>query len=174
MVLQISLRRRCKGLVSRVAILSVCLLVVIPAAAQSQAAAARHQRLTLPLTSFYDTPRPLPAGRPGELIRSDVFDDYYLPVDFVATRIVYRSLAPSGEAVAVSGVVLVPDRTAPPGGWPVIAWAHDFAGAARQCAPSLWRNLYYGPLLSMYLNLGYAVVATDYAGLGTDGRSAVA
>ncbi len=162
-----------REIASRLAILSICVLLVIPAGANGQAAVAtRHQRLTLPLTSFYDTPHPLPAGKPGELIRSEVFDDYYLPVDFVATRILYRSLGPNGEAVAVSGVVLVPDKTAPAGGWPVIVWAHDFAGAARQCAPSLWRNLYYGPLLSMYLNLGYAVVATDYAGLGTGGRSA--
>jgi pimeloyl-ACP methyl ester carboxylesterase len=33
--------------------------------------------------------------------------------------------------------------------------------------------LYYGPLLAMYVHLGYAVVATDYVGLGTQSRSAV-
>src|SRR5580704_16693718 len=60
----------------------------------------------------------------------------------------------------------------PAGGCPVIAWAHGFNGAARQCAPSLMRGLYYGPFLSMYVNLGYAVVATDYAGLGTDFHNA--
>jgi pimeloyl-ACP methyl ester carboxylesterase len=64
-------------------------------------------------------------------------------------------------------VVLVPDGTPPAGGWPVIAWAHDFIGSARQCAPSLRRNLNEGPLLSMYVGVGYAVVASDYAGLGT-------
>ncbi len=149
-------------------------LAIDPASAQNPPAiTTRHQRLTLPLTKFYDTPHPLPPGKPGELIRAEPFDDYYLPVDFTATRILYRSLSPRGDGVAVSGVVLVPDGTPPAGGWPVIAWAHDFVGAARQCAPSLWRNLYYGPLLSMYLNLGYAVVASDYAGLGTDFRSAV-
>jgi len=126
----------------------------------------------LPLTNFYDAPHPLPPGKPGELIRSQPYDEYYFPIDFSATRILYRSLSPQGDEVAVSGVVLVPDRTPPAGGWPVIAWAHGFTGAARQCAPSLWRNLYYGPLLAMYLNLGYALVATDYAGLGTNSRSA--
>jgi pimeloyl-ACP methyl ester carboxylesterase len=34
------------------------------------------------------------------------------------------------------------------------------------------RNLGHGPFLSMYANLGYAVVATDYTGLGTDFRNA--
>jgi hypothetical protein len=69
-------------------------------------------------------------------------------------------------------VVLVPDDPPPPGGWPLIAWAHGFTGSARRCAPSLMRNLHEGPLLSMYVNLGYAVVATDYAGLGTSFRNA--
>jgi pimeloyl-ACP methyl ester carboxylesterase len=79
----------------------------------------------------------------------------------------YHSISPSGEDVAVSGVVLVPDGTPPAGRWPIIAWAHDFVGSARQCAPSLLRNLNEGPLLSMYAGMGYAVVASDYAGLGT-------
>jgi len=35
------------------------------------------------------------------------------------------------------------------------------------------KNLGVGPLLSMYANLGYAVVATDYAGLGADSGPSV-
>ncbi len=138
---------------------------------QSQAPALAkpsHARRTLPLTKFYDTPNPLPVGKPGELIRSEPFDEYDLPYEISAVRILYHSRSPSGEDVAVSGVVLVPDGTPPAGRWPVIAWAHDFVGSARQCAPSLLRNLNEGPLLSMYVGLGYAVVASDYAGLGTN------
>jgi pimeloyl-ACP methyl ester carboxylesterase len=138
--------------------------------AQSQAPAPakpRHTPRTFPLTKFYDTPHLLPAGKPGELIRSEPFDQYDLPYEISAVRILYHSRSPSGEDVAVSGVVLVPDGTPPAGGWPVIAWAHDFIGSARQCAPSLRRNLNEGPLLSMYVSVGYAVVASDYAGLGT-------
>ncbi len=133
-----------------------------------------HGRIQrLPLTKFYDDPHPLSPGKPGELIRSEPADDYALAADFSAFRILYHSRAADGRDVAASGVVLVPDGKPPAGGWPVIAWAHGFSDAARQCAPSLFRNLYYGPLLSMYVNLGYAVVATDYTGLGTDFRSAV-
>jgi hypothetical protein len=50
----------------------------------------------------------------------------------------------------------------------VIAWAHEFRGAARQCAPSLMKNLGAGPILAMYANLGNVVVTTDYSGLGAD------
>jgi alpha-beta hydrolase superfamily lysophospholipase len=138
--------------------------------AQSQAPASAkpaHAPRTLPLTKFYDTPNPLPAGKPGELIRSEPFSEYDLPYDISAVRILYHSRSQGGEDVAVSGVALVPEGTPPAGGWPVIAWAHDFVGSARQCAPSLLRNLNEGPLLSMYVGLGYAVVASDYAGLGT-------
>jgi hypothetical protein len=163
------------------AAITVCVLVVTPLAvmpvcAQSQPAAPARRsglRRTLQLTKFYDTPDPLPPGKPGKLIRSEPADEYYLSADFSAVRILYHSRSASGGEVAASGVVLVPDGTPPAGGWPVIAWAHGFSGAARQCAPSLLRNLYYGPLLSMYVNLGYAVVATDYTGLGTNFRSAV-
>lgn len=123
---------------------------------------------TLPLTSFYDAPHPLPPGKPGELIRSEPTDEYALPFEVSAWRILYHSRTANGEDVAVSAVVLVPDGKAPASGWPVIAWAHEFRGAARPCAPSLMKNLGVGPILAMYANLGYAVVATDYSGLGSD------
>jgi Secretory lipase len=123
---------------------------------------------TLPLTSFYDAPHPLHPGKPGELIRSEPIDQYNLPFELSALRILYHSQTANGEDVAVSAVVLIPDGKPPVGGWPVIAWAHEFRGAARQCAPSLMKNLGAGPILAMYANLGYAVVATDYSGLGAD------
>jgi hypothetical protein len=128
---------------------------------------------TLPRTSFYDTPHPLPPGKPGELIRSKPTDEYNLPFELSAWRILYHSRTAKGEDVPVSAVVLIPDGKPPTGGWSVIAWAHQYRGAARQCAPSLMKNLGVGPLLAMYANLGYAVVATDYYGLGADSRNPV-
>jgi pimeloyl-ACP methyl ester carboxylesterase len=139
---------------------------------QAQTAPAKRFRpsATLPLTAFYDTPRPLSPGKPGELIRSESIDQYNLPYELSALRILYHSRTANGEDVAVSGVVLLPDSKPPANGWPVIAWAHDFRGATRPCAPSLMKNLGEGPILAMYANLGYAVVATDYAGLGANGK----
>ena len=142
---------------------------------QSQTESQRDRpqfRVFLPLTNFYSTPRPLPSGQPGELIRSEEFDEYQLPEGVSAFRILYHSRSASGSDVAASGVVLTPDQPPPAAGWPVIAWAHGFTGIARHCAPSLMRNLNEGPFLSMYVKLGYAVVATDYVGLGTDFRTA--
>jgi pimeloyl-ACP methyl ester carboxylesterase len=122
----------------------------------------------LPLSKFYDTPDPFPVGQPGELIRSEPFYEYLLPYTILAVRILYHSRSAHEKDVAASGVVLLPRGTAPAGGWPIIAWAHDLTGSARQCAPSLLKTLNEGPLLSMYVGLGYAVVAPDYTGLGTN------
>jgi len=56
------------------------------------------------------------------------------------------------------------------GGWPVIAWAHGTVGFPDICAPSFngWseRDTAY---LNGWLKQGYAIVASDYEGLGTDG-----
>jgi len=158
------------------AVTAAILFVANPTFAQAPTPAPvkRSQILhTLPLTRFYDTPHPLPAGKPGELIGSESFEEYELPPEVSAVRILYHSRSASGEDVATSGVVLIPSEEKPPaGGWPVLAWAHGATGVARQCAPSLMRNVGHGPFLSMYVNLGYAVVATDYAGLGTNFRNA--
>ena len=155
---------------------TAAILFASPAFAQAPATAPvkRSQILhTLPLTKFYDAPHPLPAGKLGELIRSESFDEYELPPEVSAVRILYHSRSASGEDVATSGVVLIPSDEKPPsGGWPIIAWAHEATGVARPCAPSLMRNVGHGPFLSMYVNLGYAVVATDYTGLGTSFRNA--
>lgn len=125
----------------------------------------------LPLTRFYDPPQPLLAVAPGTLIRSEAIIGYSLPKGARAVRILYHSRALNGEDVATSGVVLIPAGTPPRGGWPVIAWAHGTTGVARVCAPSLMKDVAYGDegLMPM-VAAGFAVVATDYAGLGTPGR----
>ena len=162
----------------RCAIVLVSIAVGVVAFAESAQSQTEPQpdhsefRRLLPLTNFYTTPSPLPAGQPGELIRSEEFNEYQLPEGASAFRILYYSRSARGTDVAASGVVLTPDQPPPSGGWPVIAWAHGFTGTARRCAPSLMRNLNEGPFLSMYVELGYAVVATDYVGLGTNFRNA--
>jgi alpha-beta hydrolase superfamily lysophospholipase len=126
----------------------------------------------LPLTDFYASPRSVP-WRPGTLVRAEPFKDYRLPAGVSAVRILYHTRTASGEDALASGVVLLPYGRPPPGGWPVLAWSHGTSGVARACAPSLMKSLFYDwEGLFQYVALGYAVVATDYAGLGTEGRHA--
>ncbi len=167
----LSVKRSLTG--AAIVLSSVVLLVGGSTLAQQQASPqVKPPRGSLPITRFYETPVPFPPGKPGELIRSQEFDGYYLGEDVSAFRILYHSRSGNSEDVATSGVVIVPDRKPPAGGWPIVAWAHEWTGTARQCAPSLMRSLGSGPFLSMYASLGYAVVATDYAGLGTNFRNA--
>ena len=124
----------------------------------------------LPLGGFYIPPTKLAMTHRGDLLRHAPFTGYALPAGVRAERILYHSRAADGRDVAASGVVLVPPGDPPRGGWPVIAWAHGTSGVARQCAPSLMRDLYYGEEgLFPMVRAGYAVVATDYHGLGTAG-----
>lgn len=72
--------------------------------------------------------------------------------------------------VAVSGALFFPDGKPPAGGWPVVAWAHGTVGIADSCAPSVaGRSPRDREYLGAWLAAGYAIVATDYQGLGTPG-----
>jgi pimeloyl-ACP methyl ester carboxylesterase len=129
-----------------------------------------EQADALPRTAFYDTPASLASMKPGALLRKEIGGGYTLPAGARAVRFLYHSRDAESRDVATSGVVLVPAGAPPAGGWPVIAWAHGTSGVARMCAPSLMKDLTYGEegLLPM-VRAGFAVVATDYNGLGTEG-----
>src|SRR6202040_1152130 len=111
--------------------------------------------------------------KPGTLVRSELVTDYDLPPGITATRILYHTRTASGKDALASGVVLVPYGPSPKGGWPLLAWSHGTSGVGRSCAPSLMKSMFYNwEGLYEYVMLGYAVVATDYVGLGTSGRHA--
>jgi hypothetical protein len=90
-------------------------------------------------------------------------------------RLTYVSRNGFGAKAATSGEVLLPAGPAPAGGWPVISWAHGTSGLADACAPSRVgpaekaRDFSY---LATWMQQGYAIVGTDYAGLGTPGLPA--
>jgi hypothetical protein len=144
---------------------AICLLLVL-----LSFSGISHAREMLPITDFYTTPESFAStAQPGDLIRSTIFEGYRLPEGVIATRILYGTSSSSGDLVAGSGVILVPTGDPPAEGWPVIAWAHGTSGADRRCAPSLMSDVFFDyKNIFAYLDLGYAVVAADYAGLGTD------
>jgi acetyl esterase/lipase len=90
------------------------------------------------------------------------------PAGARAYRILYWSTGLDGRPVQVSGVVIAPRGPAPPGGRPVVAWAHPTTGVVSRCAPSLARVFFASVQgLGAMLDRGYVVAATDYPGLGT-------
>ncbi len=125
----------------------------------------------LPRTDFYEPPSPLRRAPAGTVIRHEDTTDYEVDGStLAATRVLYHSRTSAGRDVAASGIILVPQGPPPEGGWPVVVDAHGASGIARDCAPSLMRDLYHGNQMMRFVEQGYAVVAPDYAGLGTDGR----
>lgn len=111
---------------------------------------------------------------PGKIISSEPSSFQYtpgVPTPTKAWKITYRSTSADGRPNAVSGTVIVPDdgRATPR---PLITYAVGTVGLGDKCAPSAGfpgGTTAEAPLVNAALVRGYAVVVTDYEGLGTPG-----
>ncbi|MGW7455400.1 lipase family protein [Streptomyces sp. NPDC054787] len=111
---------------------------------------------------------------PGDVVSSAPSAFHPLPGQPTGTKawkIHYRSTTADGAPNVVSGTVIVPQdgRTGPR---PLITYAVGTVGLGDSCAPS--NNLPYGTameanLIQQLTQRGWAVVVTDYEGLGTPG-----
>jgi len=135
-------------------------------------------RLVGPEGDGFYAPPPMPFGKKGSVIWMRPLDGTMaLPSAAKNILVAYQSVGDKGQPVAVSGTIAIPAGVAPRGGWPVITWTHGTTGLAAICAPS--RDNANGPehdyietirtLLDGFVKNGYAVVATDYVGLGIGG-----
>jgi predicted esterase len=127
-----------------------------------------HNGAGLSIT-FFTAPNPLPAGRPGELIRMARVPS---PGISRAWVILYHSRSAAGVDIAVSGFLVAPVAPAPAGGYPLVSWAHGTTGLADACAPSraaISGSLVDDEIVATLVRQGYMVAATDYEGLGVPG-----
>ncbi|MFF2790071.1 lipase family protein [Streptomyces sp. NPDC058049] len=114
------------------------------------------------------------AAAPGDVVGSAPSAFHPLPGQPTGTKawkIHYRSTTADGAPNVVSGTVIVPQdgRTGPR---PLITYAVGTVGMGDSCAPS--NNLPHGTameanLIQQLTLRGWAVVVTDYEGLGTPG-----
>lgn len=119
--------------------------------------------------AFYAQPGDEAAGAPGTIIRTDPL--LGAPLAARGWRIMYSSTDLNGEPVVVTGVLVTPLAPPPPGGRTIVSWGHPTTGAAQDCAPSYAFDPYLMiEGLRALLDRGYAVVATDYLGMGTQGQ----
>lgn len=138
---------------------------------------------------FYLPPDPLPPGRPGDLIRTEPSRLVLEPsgqlgaIMATGTRIMYRSTDARGNPVAVTGTYFEPYNDWPgKGPRPLISYAVGTQGQGNQCAPSRQFNqgIHYSGGWDIMVNYeeafiatmvarGFAIVMTDYEGLGTPG-----
>ena len=124
--------------------------------------------------AFYEPPAPLPKGKPGDLIRfepSPAQSSGGNDLPGSAWKILYRSTSATGQPIAVSGMVMVPDVPVD-GKRPLVGYSVGTRGMADRCAPS--RNIPDGGeteanTIRRLLERGWAVSVTDWQGLGTPG-----
>ena len=147
----------------RLLVLSLLLLATLPAAADAKVRKGPSG------AAFYTPPKGLVKGAHGSPIWARrLTGSAALPGGRRNRLLLYRSTGITGSSTAVSGTLAVPKGRPPKGGWPLVSWAHGTTGIADRCAPS--RGGGSGPpLLERWLKAGYAVVRTDYEGLGTPG-----
>lgn len=124
------------------------------------------------VSDFYRWERPLPS-RVGRMLRTEPLPQALVLANAAkGLRILHTTTdgLDGKSRTYVSGALFLPKGSPPKGGWPLLAWAHGTVGVADVCAPS-WagrseRDINY---LNHWLAQGYAVVASDYQGLGVPG-----
>lgn len=117
---------------------------------------------------------PAPAGAPGTVVSVETLPaDAQLVGAHDSERLTYWTEGPTGGPALSTGAVYLPDGPIPAGGWPVVSWAHGTTGVADACAPSHGEiSDFAHTYLGTWLAKGFAVVASDFVGLGTDGTHA--
>ncbi len=154
---------RCRAVLS--ALLTCCLVALGVAAASAPAGAA--PLLPGPFDdSFYTPPAPLPAGKPGDVIRWRPAVPLLNALNADAWQVMYLSTNALGNRNAVTGTILVP-KGVDPAKAPIIGYAVGTQGPAFKCTASKAMErgtLYDQPAINDSLASGYAVAVTDYEG----------
>lgn len=169
---------------------SVCVLLIVSMGMSSPLARAEdpftHEQK---YTAFYTPPDPLPPGEPGDLIRTEPARLVLEPsgqlgaIMATGTRIMYRSTDSRGNPNVVTGMYFEPHNDWPHGGpRPLIAYGPGTQGQGDQCAPSRmfsegihWTSgadimfNYEEMFVATMVARGFAIIMTDYEGLGTPG-----
>lgn len=128
---------------------------------------------------FYKAPANFSSSQPGDLLKLEAQDP--VPLDIRSGTSVYKFMYTSIDIdnktlVPVTGFIAFP--YAPPkeqgclkcrsdcGRYRAVAFAHGTSGVYEGCAPSNGPSLFDYDSWKILLDRGYAVIATDFAGLG--------
>lgn len=144
----------------------VALVVALVSLTASACTDDRAEPVTDLDVGFYnDTTRfDLSATQRGELLDQQ---ETIAPPGARAIRFLYRSVDAMDQPTVVSGVAFRPTSAALQTGFPLIAFGHPTTGLADSCAPS--RRSDATSITGDMVAAGYAVVQSDYVGLGTPG-----
>ncbi|MCB9413150.1 MAG: hypothetical protein H6525_09955 [Actinobacteria bacterium] len=125
------------------------------------------------LSPFYDVADWQP-GPPGTLVRAEPIDG--APDGMRLFRILYQSTDLQGNAIPVTGLYAVPAGDPPPGGFPLVGFGHGTTGIGQACGMSQApldddtpSRSNFVPHIEPLVEQGWAVVASDYSGMGAPG-----
>ncbi|KAI5458853.1 hypothetical protein BGZ63DRAFT_362068 [Mariannaea sp. PMI_226] len=121
-------------------------------------------------SKFYATAKNFTGSHPGDLLKIQQQDAslYDIPAGYSFWLMQYTSVGVDGKEVPATAFVALP-RTATPGSQTrLIAYAHGTIGVVYACATSASYNGYDYNTWTILGGPGYAVVATDFAGLGNN------
>jgi pimeloyl-ACP methyl ester carboxylesterase len=159
------------GLGATIAVIVVALVVFL--VVRHHTATKATDKAQAALAPFYTAPPGWQTTAPGAVLRTERVTG--VPSGGDGWRILYRTQKSDGSPAYSSGLVFAPGSSAPaapPGGRIVVAWAHPTTGLSDVCAPSRTPNVESDVQgLASFLQAGWVVTATDYAGLGTPGVS---
>lgn len=124
---------------------------------------------------FYNTASNFTNSKPGDVLKLQALDPEPLNIKSGTSvyLLQYTSKDVNGSLVPATAFIALPftpaeedngDATS----YPLVAYAHGTSGLYRGCAPSNGPALYDYDSWQLLIERGYAVVATDYAGLGNN------
>ncbi|KAL4918119.1 Alpha/Beta hydrolase protein [Aspergillus aurantiobrunneus] len=121
---------------------------------------------------FYATANNFSNSKPGDLLKLSPVDTDLLdvPAGIATYKIQYTSVDLDNSTIPATAFVSFP-FVQQGGPFKLVAFAHGTSGVFRGCAPSTSSSLFDYDTLIPLLFSGYAVVGTDYAGLGNNYKS---
>ncbi|KAJ8118476.1 hypothetical protein OPT61_g565 [Boeremia exigua] len=118
---------------------------------------------------FYATAKNFSGSRPGDVLKLQPVDPKLtgIPAGIAAYRLQYTSVDLDNSTIPATAFVAIPFvRQKKP--FRLVAYAHGTSGVFRGCSPSTSSTFYDYDTWVPLLLAGYAVVGTDYAGLGNN------
>ncbi|RYP87645.1 hypothetical protein DL769_000468 [Monosporascus sp. CRB-8-3] len=129
---------------------------------------------------FYSTPANISDASPGDILRwesvpsQQLSSNWTIPASLSLYRFMYATEDIDNNTIPATGWVLLPyhhtlSTPDEPGKLRTVVWTHGTAGRSRVCATTNNKSLYYNWNAPFVLaESGYAVIAPDYSGQGSD------
>lgn len=150
--------------------LTVVVAMVAAAAGAVLTAPAAGAERAVAADDFYVPPAELPAGKPGDVIRSRPSQVGWPSAQADAWQVMYLSSTALGKPTAMTGTVLVP-KGVDAATAPIVAFGPGTQGPAFRCAPSkmIASGAFYEQTgLNDLTAAGFAVAIPDYEGYRPD------